>query len=163
MASFRGADRRATAQSPASPSRCTYTGRQTAPRSTTTRRCPYPCQRSLPVCVAPLAPLGSFHPPTEYIKPPAEVQNYLPRLANSISLHYGSTRVSEEGCSTRCFYHPAARPAGVASWSTVDSTKVNLPLLVRIFEKEKNVAENRKFTTPHDVWNLKTGSDEPGE
>ena len=71
-----------------------------------TRRCPCPCQRSLPVRVASgsSSPLGvrvntSNHPQRFKIVSPA-----WPTQPPS---HYGSTRVSEEGCYIRCFYHSA--------------------------------------------------------
>ena len=50
-----------------------------------TRHCP--CLRSGPFRSASLlAPPRSFHPPSEYIKSPAKVQNCLPRVANSTPL-----------------------------------------------------------------------------
>ena len=146
MASFRGADRRATAQtSPSAPA--PYTDRQTAHRSTTYRHCPCPLQRSLPVRVASVssAPftLRVKHQTTRRgskLSPPPGQLNPSPC---TVVVHEYRRRAATHAVSTT---RPAAGQASHhgRQHKSEFATRVSLP--VRIFEKpgrEKIRAENR--------------------
>ena len=99
------------------------------PRIARPRIATAPVHYSAPFRSASLLLIGSFHPPSEYMKHPQRFKTVSPAWPTQpLPMHYGSTRVSEEGCYTRCFYHPAR---AAKRRVMVDNTKVNLPLPVR--------------------------------